>query len=301
MMRRWFVVTPYSGESEPWFRLCVDSVKRQAEEVSEVYPELRLIHIIIADGSALPKWFVESEYAVAIQLLSRSGDYGDTPRAVGSAFALSKGADVISYLDADNWYLSGHCLKIYSAYTAQKVPVICATRTFYDLSGSSLDANCLTSNGVDFVDTNCLTLFDDGLHIALKWASIPEGEHAIDDRVIFDFIKQARLSVAVVRRPTVAYRASAASIYRDLGETPPSKAKSDPAISQAIERFAKRTHRSAALTWRYEIHLSATDRILKTAAALRRRGQLDQSNQLLQSAMPHLSPFVRDLLTSVLK
>jgi hypothetical protein len=92
------VVTPYFREPLDWLRQCHASVRAQTHACT---------HVMVADGHP------QSEVAGwpglrHIALPTSHGDYGDTPRAIGSIEAIGAGFDAIAYLDADNAYAPDH-------------------------------------------------------------------------------------------------------------------------------------------------------------------------------------------------
>ena len=91
------VITPYYRESLEMLQFCHDSVRTQT------YP---CTHFLVADGHARPEI---SGWAVQHLILPQAhGDDGNTPRCLGSLSAMKQGFDVITYLDADNWYYPNH-------------------------------------------------------------------------------------------------------------------------------------------------------------------------------------------------
>jgi len=296
----WYVITPFAGEPDNWLRKCCESVRKQESMLESRGFSVRMTHVVVGDGYKLPTWLGSLHGIVPVDVGVGLRDFGDTPRAIGSVIAISKRADIISFLDADNWFSSDHCVEVLAAHQASSAPVVSATRSFYNFVGEPLEANCLTSNGKDFIDTNCLNLFGEACSLALKWCSIDPEEHAIDDRVIFDFVRQSGVVVQHIPVATVCYRATVASIYTDLGETPPKEAKNNDRISKAVRHFENRTGRSAALSWRYEIPINAISRVLKLVAAMRKRGKQEQAERLLAEALKQLPAFQRQILESAI-
>ena len=89
------VITPYHKVPTDWLVQCLESVR------SQTYTST---HILVADG--IPQDVVDT-YGVQHLVLPRChGDYGDTPRAIGSISAIGQGFDAIAWLDADNWFAS---------------------------------------------------------------------------------------------------------------------------------------------------------------------------------------------------
>jgi cellulose synthase/poly-beta-1,6-N-acetylglucosamine synthase-like glycosyltransferase len=92
MAGKFAIITPYYNESPAFLRRCIESVARQTVPVE---------HLLIADG--LPQSWLDTEPVRHIKLDKSHGDYGNTPRGVGSLLAISEGFDGFGFLDADNW------------------------------------------------------------------------------------------------------------------------------------------------------------------------------------------------------
>jgi hypothetical protein len=207
-------------------------------------------HLIVTDG-AFENFLSCPPDVHVLNLPKRTGDFGDTPRAVGSMYALSLRANLLSYLDADNWVVPDHLASILDAIVPCDALVITTKRQFAAIDGRPLGAICLTSNGIEFCDTNCLTLYGAALRLGLCWGDIHPGEHAIDDRVVWGEIRKSSIPCIHTDLATVFYRANSAGIYHDLGLTPPDDARSTSSISEALRLHFDRTGRDLTLRWKY--------------------------------------------------
>jgi glycosyltransferase involved in cell wall biosynthesis len=218
------VVTPYYQEPQDWLIQCHESVANQS------YP---CTHIMVADG--YPNELVARLGVLHIPLPRRHRDYGDTPRAIGSLSAISLGFDAIAYLDADNWYYPEHIASLVELHQKTGAAVCSSTRHFYRTDGS-LVGLCLNCDGETTVDTSCLFLTQAAFAIVPTWTLMPNYAHAIDDRVIWHYIKQAGLSRAHTDKPTVAYRMGNHGFYRSFGEeSPPDVTKDGSDILEALQ------------------------------------------------------------------
>ena len=137
------VITPYYKTPDEWLLKCHQSVKAQTHACT---------HVLVADGHPQP--IVDGLEAQHLCLPVNIGDYGDTPRGLGSVLAISQGFDAIAYLDADNWYSSEHIATMAALHQKTGAAVITAARNLHRLDGTLLGV-CAECNGDTFVDTNC--------------------------------------------------------------------------------------------------------------------------------------------------
>ncbi len=221
------VITPYYKTPDEWLLECHHSVKAQTHPCT---------HILIADGQ--PQSVVDTLDAQHLRLPVNLGDYGDTPRGMGSVLATSQGFDAIAYLDADNWYSPEHIATMVALHKKTGAAVITSARNLHRLDGTLLGL-CSESDGEYFVDTNCFFLTRIAFSVIPAWWTMESWMHALDDRVILGQIKEARLTRAFSSLPTVAYRTSFKFHYERFGETPPPGTKTGEAIFAAIERIKR--------------------------------------------------------------
>ena len=279
MKGEWFIITPYYREEIDWIKRCVDSVKRSANALGEDHFVIK--HLLVADGVYRPEVQELSDYNLT--MFPGTRDYGDTPRFIGFCLAYTQGAKAISFLDADNWFFDSHLPAVAQLYENTKAQVVTTSRAFFHLNGDPLDAVCLTSDGEHFCDTSCLTLFDEGVGFGRFWGEISDEEHAIDDRVVWDKIKENGAVRAHTDQVTIAYRARASSYYRDLGEPIPNKLIRDnrEEISNALIAYHKRTGQTAELDWRYSVPYDKPYRAKKLALGLISRGEIEKASPIL--------------------
>ncbi len=221
------VITPYYKTPDEWLLECHRSVKAQTHPCT---------HILIADGR--PQSVVDTLDAQHLCLPANIGDYGDTPRGMGSVLAISQGFDAIAYLDADNWYSPEHIATVVALHEKTGAAVITSARNLHRLDGTLLGP-CNESDGDSFVDTNCYFLTRVAFSIVPTWWMMESWMHAIDDRVILGQIKQAGLTQAHSSLPTVAYRTAFKFHYERFGEAPPPGTKTGQDIFVAMERITR--------------------------------------------------------------
>lgn len=97
--RKIAVITPTFETPPLWLDHCIRSV--QGQSIGPVD------HVLINDGD--PNFSRPAGFqGCLVHLEQHYGDYGDTPRWFGIQKAIERGAHVIAFLDADNWYEGIH-------------------------------------------------------------------------------------------------------------------------------------------------------------------------------------------------
>jgi len=228
------VITPYFNTPMEWLHQCHMSVKAQT------YP---CTHFIIADGKPID--IIDSWAAQHIKLPFNHGDYGDTPRGVGSVTAIGQRFDAIAYLDADNWYYPDHIASMVKLQRKTGAGVVSSTRNLHRLDGTLL-GKCFEVDGERFVDNNCYFIARPAFQIVSLWwmmeilfggkegTGLGKEIHSIDDRVIWAEVKRLKLSRVHSGRATVAYRTAFRNHYLYFGEEPPADAKSGMEIFKTM-------------------------------------------------------------------
>lgn len=136
------VVTPFCNEPADWL------AQAQRSITAQTYP---CDHIMVGDAATV----VPPLPAMVVNLPTCVADFGDTPRAVGSFYAVGLGYDAIAYLDADNWFDPEHIASLVTLYLQTNAAVVTSRRAFVRIDGSYM-AECTASDGDSFSDTNCL-------------------------------------------------------------------------------------------------------------------------------------------------
>ncbi len=218
------VVTPYHDVPFEWLAQCNASVKAQTHPAT---------HILVADGKPIDQ--ARKLDAQHIRLPVKHGDYGDTPRCIGSFSAAAQGFDAIAYLDADNWFLEDHIASLVKAHRKTGAAVCTSMRQLHDLDGT-LIGYCLNSDGRDFCDTNCLFLTRGAYDVLPTWTLMDPKWHAIGDRVMWSAIKQRNVATENTGLFTSAYRTSFVRHYEALGVPIPAGLREGKwAIEEALQ------------------------------------------------------------------
>ena len=111
--------------------------------------------MLVADGypqSCLDAWPVDH-----LRLPTPHNDIGSTPRLIGAVHAIGLGADLICFLDADNWYATDHVAAVVACVAETGAAFVSCGRHLHDLGGRYL-AECPNIDPERFVDTNCMAL-----------------------------------------------------------------------------------------------------------------------------------------------
>ncbi len=207
------VITPYYKEDISKLKRCHESV------VSQTY---KSTHFFVSDGFPLKK--IDSWNVEHIKLPKAHGDYGDTPRLIGSMSAVTQGFDGICFLDADCWFEQNHIKELVTLAEEGKVDVVTATRTLRREDGTVLGV-CEGSDGITFCDTNCYLITKTAFGVLPLWVLKGKEFAVIGDRILWKEILDRGYRTARCRIPTVNYETLFASHYIDRGEKPPRNAK----------------------------------------------------------------------------
>ncbi len=222
------VITPYHLESDEVLRQCHRSVLSQSLSVED-----SCTHIVVADGH--PGKLFDNETARHITLPHCHNDNGNTPRSIGSLYAINQGFDAIAYLDADNWYQPNHIASLINAQQQHGSLVCASARSFHRADGSEMHIREAT-DGHSHLDTSCLFLTQDAFRLCNVWAMMPKFLSPICDRIFFYALSQAQFEIAYTGQKTLAFRSQYASHYRGIGEPPPEGAKGD-VFSEPVARW----------------------------------------------------------------
>jgi hypothetical protein len=206
------VVTPYFRTPLDWIRQAHDSVRAQS---------IAALHVLVCDGSEPAQ--IPSFQGTHILLGRNYQDYGNTPRLIGCYNAIAQGAEVIAFLDADNWFQRDHLESLLNFVRANNLDAGSSGRTLNRLDGSFL-ARCPTVNGRPYIDTSCLLVMRSAFHHMIAWVLPKQETAAVADQAVWQHMQTKGARLGFLDRASVCYRTRHASHYRLAGETPPSEA-----------------------------------------------------------------------------
>lgn len=181
------VLTPYYKEEDEVLFRCIKSVIKQTHE--------DVFHVFIADGH--PKDWIHEHHLI----IPNTGDVGNTPRLMGSAYAFTQNADAIIFLDVDCWLEPDHVEKMVEAHRKSNAGIITCGRKLWDKSGNNFLGNDKESNGIGFNDTNCYMITKPYFHVTNRWGFLPKDVSYIGDRPFWDTCK--RSGANIVRADTL--------------------------------------------------------------------------------------------------
>lgn len=243
------VVTPCYKEPDEWLARCIDSVAAQT------YP---CTQILVGDG--VQRQVANSDRLLHLSLPRGVADFGDTPRAVGGLYAAGLGFDAITYLDADNWYHRTHIETMMRAAAQSRAAIVTCRREFRHMTDGRFLVECATSDGEQFCDTSCLLLTRAAFDLLPVWALMDPAFHVLDDRVMWHHVRASGLPRAHTGLGTVAYLASHAGVYRDLGIEAPAGTKRVTGVNPALALWRERGLPDLTVRWGYRRAPSNPDR-----------------------------------------
>jgi len=218
--KRYMVITAYYKESRDFLDRCLRSVARQTVPAD---------HMLVADGH--PQAWLDDAGVRHIKLDRSHGDYGNTPRGIGSLLAMAENYDGFCYCDADNWFEDGHieaCLAA-AAEIGDGCDYVIAQRYLRRPDETIMP---LEDEHIDHaVDTNCFFFLPGSYHALYRFSNMPRELSSIGDRVFYAALKAYDLRRALVPTRTVNYHNLWLPSYAALGEAPPEGAK--PAINMS--------------------------------------------------------------------
>jgi tetratricopeptide (TPR) repeat protein/GT2 family glycosyltransferase len=217
------VITPLCHTPPDWLGQCLDSVARQTAPCT---------HFLVCDGSTPGEVTVPAR-AQVIRLPLPHGDAGLTARAIGAVSAIRQGCDALAFLDADHWYDPDQVRFLCEEHRRTGAAVCSSGRTLHALDGEALGP-CPDVDGTHFVDVNCLLLTRAAFGVVSAWYLLPWSRVAQGERVLWQAIRDARLTHSHHERPTVHYRTRSAAHYRHFGKEPPADALPGAAPAPAL-------------------------------------------------------------------
>ena len=111
-MKKIAVITPYNNED-------IGLIKKANESIfDQLGDNFCCEHIIIVDGID-EKNNLSDLRCHKIELKKNHNDNGNTPRSIGTNYAINRNFDFIMYLDADNWFLKNHTMDFHKTIRHQ--------------------------------------------------------------------------------------------------------------------------------------------------------------------------------------
>ena len=208
------VITPYYKEQIEILIQCHQSVLTQS---------IAADHFFIADG--FPNKDLMELNIKHVSLPVAHGDFGDTPRGIGSMLANVEGYDFITYLDADNWMLSDHLSSLFSMWEETQADLCTSFRKFYTTSGLELPISESDEQLFQHVDTSCYFLHRNTFETLDIWLKMPKVLHAIGDRVFYSGLKSKKYKFAHTKKKSLAYRTQWKAHYLSANIEPPADCK----------------------------------------------------------------------------
>ena len=196
------VITPCFRESEATLSRMMESVIAQAEPCH---------HVIVADGA--PRYFSADIYnaysarghqLTLIELPAGLANSGAGPRALGAAYALSQGAQWVSFLDADNAVTPHHLITIKGMALKGVAAVVTQRRVFLKDTGEETPREKQEHQGIH-IDTNCLVLSNRCADLLVLWSHWPRAFGTGEDRIFSAILNATGKPIAFTTEATVLY------------------------------------------------------------------------------------------------
>lgn len=213
---KYAIVTPYYQEPRSQLERCIKSVASQTVQTD---------HIMVADGH--PQAWINNTAVRHICLDRSHGDYGNTPRGIGSLMVIAEQYDGFGLLDADNWLENDHvevCTALINRdNSSEKIDYVIAKRHLRRPDESIIPV--ADEPAVEHVDTNCFFFFPSAYHIVPYFGTMPKELAPVCDRIFYMAVRNRGLRAAFTNSATVNYECLWEVIYQAIGEDPPKGAK----------------------------------------------------------------------------
>lgn len=208
------VITPYYREKRHTIFRNIRSV------ASQDYDDV--IHILVADG--YPQDWI-NDCCLHHIAMPNTGDSGDTPRLVGSAYASALGADAIIFLDADCWMEHDHISMLVQAQRQTSAGIVTCPRRIFDKFTDEYFGIDQESDGVRFNDTNCYLVMRPLFRTIANWGFKPLSKGLIGDRFFWEACLRAGTPIARTTYTAVNYPSDFVCHYQMFGKPIPDNAK----------------------------------------------------------------------------
>ncbi len=229
-MKKIAVITPYNNEN---FKLIE---KANTSIFDQLGDNFICEHIIIVDGID-KKNNLSYLKCHKIELKVNHDDNGNTPRSIGTNYAIDGEFDYIMYLDADNWFHKNHVNSLLNLIK-NETSIACSYRSFYTMDEKKMsyleDDDCLSKK---FVDTSCYLIPKSFFQLINIWHLIPKETSQWCDRIFFFNILKNKCPIKFSEMHTVAFRTLYDVHYLHSKLDPPKDVKKNEEINKKAVKF----------------------------------------------------------------
>jgi hypothetical protein len=204
------VITPTTGNQE-----ILEQCYRSVQIAAACAPLGDWMWFAVGDGCIVPN-VGESWDTARIYLPESAADAGATPRAIGTAYAIGQGCNVIAFLDDDCRFLPEHLPNALSLIN-QGAEVVASKRWNVSARTGERMFVDIESDGIGFADTNTIVLAGKAAQFGttFAWFAEPSGT----DRIFWDRLRHSfGTAIAQTGQPTVEYVTSWAPHFNPVGE-----------------------------------------------------------------------------------
>lgn len=174
------VITPYYKEKKRVLWRNIRSV------LNQTYGDV--VHILVSDG--YPQDWV-NDFTLHHIVLPNVGNYGDTPRGIGAAYAAGLDVDAVMFLDADCWLEHDHVERMVAVARSGAGVVTCPRMVH--VGGET--GICTESNGISFNDTNCFLVTKPYFSTFAAWMFKNQKDCIVGDRVYWNAVLHSRACI----------------------------------------------------------------------------------------------------------
>lgn len=213
----------------PCYKETSDVLERMAKSV--IAQTIPCHHILVTDGvgrrldeSLAALYRANGHTLTVLNLPTRLNNSGAGPRAIGAAFAFSKGVTLVSFLDADNALLPDHAASVSARREEGVVAITSGRRVFLKDTGEETPLEPVEHAG-QHIDTNCLTLTSDGQDLLSVWLFWPTSFGTGEDRILSAILNAENRRKVSTDRRTVLYWSEWPIHYRLAGRPTPENAR----------------------------------------------------------------------------
>ena len=211
------IITPIFNEDKKIIIRCLESVARQTHSCD---------HYIYLDGDQGIDKNIFSSYP-KLKIFSGNlsfNDSGDTPRSILGTIILRHNYKHVHMLDVDNYFLDKSIEFINNYAEEKQLEIIFSNRVIVE-NGNYVNVN---NTNLNYVDMNCISFHNLGIRYLKFLNYIPKELNQIDDRILFQIIKNNNINYDYLKKNTVIYE-------NKWGNTKKKLLKKD--INQNIDNF----------------------------------------------------------------